>query len=182
MKLKGVIDEDFLNYKKIAMTLEFPYCSFKCDKECGQQVCQNSELAAAPSIEVDIDNLIVSYLHNPLTDAVVCQGLEPFDSWEDLYTFIDTFRKSCKHDIVIYTGYTKEELKMANVTIYQFAKNREGTPLVRIPTIHSPLTILKNYDNIIIKYGRYIPNQPSRYDSVLGVTLASDNQYAERIS
>lgn len=159
MKLKGVIDEDFLNYKKIAMTLEFPYCSFKCDKECGQQVCQNSELAAAPNIDVDIDDLIVSYLHNPLTDAVVCQGLEPFDSWEDLYKFIDTFRKSCKHDIVIYTGYTKEELEQSGY-----------------------LTKLKNYDNIILKMGRYIPNQPSRYDSILGVTLASDNQYAERIS
>jgi len=159
MILKGIIDEDFLNYKKIAMTLEFPYCSFKCDKECGQQVCQNSELAAAPNIDVDIDDLIVSYLHNPLTDAVVCQGLEPFDSWEDLYKFIDTFRKSCKHDIVIYTGYTKEELEQSGY-----------------------LTKLKNYDNIILKMGRYITNQPSCYDSVLGVTLASNNQYAERIN
>ena len=183
MKLKGVIDEDFLNYKKIAMTLEFPYCSFKCDKECGQQVCQNSELAAAPNIEVDIDDLIVSYLHNPLTDAVVCQGLEPFDSWEDLYKFIDTFRKSCKHDIVIYTGYTKKELENMGAYIFEYAYDHKNHPLTRLPIKHgSPLTILKNYDNIIIKYGRYIPNQPSRYDSVLDVTLASDNQYAERIS
>ena len=41
MILKGLIDEDFVNYKKPAMVLEFPYCSFKCDKECGRQVCQN---------------------------------------------------------------------------------------------------------------------------------------------
>ena len=175
MKLKGVIDEDFLNYKKIAMTLEFPYCSFKCDKECGQQVCQNSELATAPNIEVDIDDLIVSYLHNPLTDAIVCHGLEPFDSWEDLHNFIKTFRKSCNDDIVIYTGYTKEELENMKVYIFEHL-------LTKFIEQSSPLTILKNYDNIIIKYGRFIPNSQSRYDNILGVTLASQNQYAERIS
>lgn len=33
-----------------------------------------------------------------------------------------------------------------------------------------------------LKFGRYIPNQTPHYDSILGVNLASDNQYAERIS
>ena len=37
------------------------------------------------------------------------------------------------------------------------------------------------FTNIIIKFGRYIPNQKPHYDEVLGVNLASDNQYAERI-
>jgi hypothetical protein len=37
------------------------------------------------------------------------------------------------------------------------------------------------YKNVIIKYGRYIPNQTPHYDEVLGVNLASDNQYAERL-
>jgi hypothetical protein len=32
-----------------------------------------------------------------------------------------------------------------------------------------------------MKYGRYIPNNKGRFDKVLGVQLASDNQYAERI-
>jgi hypothetical protein len=36
--------------------------------------------------------------------------------------------------------------------------------------------------NIIIKYGRFIPNHQPHYDEILGVKLASDNQYAERIS
>ena len=52
MILKGLIDEDFINYKKPSMVLEFPYCTFKCDKECGRQVCQNSDLASAPNIEI----------------------------------------------------------------------------------------------------------------------------------
>ncbi len=38
MKVKGVIFEDTVNYKKISMTVMTPYCSFKCDKECGKPV------------------------------------------------------------------------------------------------------------------------------------------------
>ena len=161
MILKGIIDEDFVNYKKPAMVLEFPYCSFKCDKDCGRQVCQNSDLATAPAIKVNPVALAHRYVSNPITEAVVCQGLEPFDSSEDLLAFIPEIR--CNYlnhdDIVIYTGYTKEELVDSDT-----------------------LTKLKNYDNIIIKYGRFIPDQESRYDEVLGVNLASPNQYAERIS
>ena len=52
MKIKGIIDEDFINYKKPSMVIMCPSCTFKCDKENGAQVCQNSTLAAAPNIEV----------------------------------------------------------------------------------------------------------------------------------
>lgn len=40
---------------------------------------------------------------------------------------------------------------------------------------------LKPFKNIIIKFGRYIPNQTSHHDDVLGVTLASPNQKGELI-
>ena len=33
---------------------------------------------------------------------------------------------------------------------------------------------------IAIKYGRFIPNQETHFDSMLGVTLASPNQYAKK--
>ena len=36
--------------------------------------------------------------------------------------------------------------------------------------------------NIIIKYGRFIPHQEKHFDEILGVYLASDNQYGKRIS
>ena len=39
----------------------------------------------------------------------------------------------------------------------------------------------RKYKNIIVKFGRYVPNQPAHYDEVLGVYLASDNQYAEQL-
>ena len=38
------------------------------------------------------------------------------------------------------------------------------------------------FKNIIIKFGRYIPNQQAHYDDILGVNLASNNQYAIKIS
>ena len=159
MILKGLIDEDFVNYKKPAIVLEFPYCSFKCDKECGRQVCQNSGLATAPAVNIDIYELIIRYLQNPISEAIVCQGLEPFDSWDELKQFITAVRMKTKDDIVLYTGYTKEELEQKHY-----------------------LTFLKKYDNIYIKYGRFIPDQDSHYDEILGVKLASPNQYAERIN
>ena len=48
--------------------------------------------------------------------------------------------------------------------------------------IQDKIEWLKLYEPIIIKYGRFIPNQQPHYDETLGVMLASDNQYAERLS
>ena len=170
MILKGLIDEDFVNYKKPSMVLEFPYCTFKCDKECGRQVCQNSDLASAPNIEIPEYAIIKRYLNNPITEAIVMQGLEPLDSILTVINFIYLLRHeyNCHDDVVIYTGYTKEELSQA--------------PAMGIFIQIDILTKLKNYDNIIIKYGRFIPDCESHYDEILGVNLASPNQYAERIS
>lgn len=157
MIIKAIVDEDFSNYKKPSMLIGFPRCSWKCEIECGMRVCQNGVLATAKDIEVSVDEIINSYLNNKLTTAVVCGGLEPFDSWSDLLLFIEKFRLKSQDDIVIYTGYNKEE-------------------------ITDKIDILKRYPNIIVKFGRFIANQEKHYDEVLGVELASTNQYAEVIS
>ena len=157
MLIKGIIDEDFINYKKPCMVIEFPYCSFKCDKECGKQVCQNGALANSQNIDIERMNLINRYFKNDITQSVVMQGLEPFDSWDDLISFIFLFRCYTNDDIVIYTGYNLSELE-------------------------EKVELLSYFDNIIIKFGRCIPNKQSHYDNVLGVNLASDNQYAIKIS
>jgi hypothetical protein len=106
---------------------------------------------------VPVDKIVLSYLNNSITKALVCQGLEPFDSKEDLYQLIKFFRKYADDDIVIYTGYTEEELFLD----IEFLK--------------------RVYKNIIIKFGRFIPNSPSYYDEILGIFLASSNQYAKKI-
>ena len=85
MKIKGLISEDFVNYKKAAMTIMFPHCNgFKC----GAEYCQNSPLSKADDIEIDISDIVIKYLNNPITESVVMQGLEPFDSFTDLLSFI----------------------------------------------------------------------------------------------
>lgn len=158
MKVKGIIFEDFVNYKKPAMTIEFPICKdFKCDKECGQKVCQNSDLVNSPNEDISIIRIVKTYMENNITNAIVFQGLEPFDSKHDLYQLIKVFREYTKDDIVIYTGYTEKELD------YEIQ------------------VLKKLFKNIIIKFGRFIPNQPSYYDETLGVFLASSNQYAKKI-
>ena len=157
MIIKGIIDEDLINYKKPSMVIEFPHCDFKCDRECGRCICQNSALVAAADIEISISKLAYRYSINDITQAIVFQGLEPFDSWNDLISLIMEIRSTCNDDIVIYTGYNENEIK-------------------------SYIDFLSKFENIIIKFGRYIPDQESRYDEVLGVELASPNQYAKRIS
>lgn len=107
MKLKGIIDCDFTNYKEPVLTLEFPTCDFKCDKLNDCQVCQNSSLAAEPDIDILISKIWLLYKQNPLTKGFCFQGLEPFDSYE-IFDLIDTLRCYCDDPIIIYTGYNKE--------------------------------------------------------------------------
>lgn len=158
MKLINVIDEDFINYKTPVMSLLFPYCSMKCNKEAGREVCHNTHLND-PIIEVDIEKLCLRYIQNPISRGIVCYGKEPFDSRIDLFNFIHVFRNKYQLNdpIIIYTGYTEEE-------------------------IQKETQILKRFGNIIIKFGRYIPDMPSHFDRVLGVELASPNQYGKVIN
>lgn len=150
MKVIDVVDYDVANYKKASMFIIFPHCSFKC----GCKECQNYALAHCEHRLVSASKLVEMFNENPLTEAVVCGGLEPFDTWDDLQQFISTFRYWNADDIVIYTGYTEEELQ-------------------------DKLEWLSLYENIIVKFGRYIPNQEHHFDELLGVELVSPNQYAK---
>lgn len=157
MFVKDIIYEDFCNYKEPSMFIIFPRCSFKCNKENGGCVCQNISLTNEKDIYVTEDSIVKKFINNNITKAIVCGGLEPFDSWEDLKSLVKTARNYTGAKIVIYTGYYKDELQ-------------------------DKVLWLSKYKNIIIKYGRFIPNQKPHYDKVLGIDLVSDNQYAEVIS
>lgn len=157
MYVKDIIDVDFINYKLPSMIIAMPKCSFKCDKLSGKKVCQNSALVEQPDVFIDSNKLIQKYLKSS-AKAICFQGLEPFDSYKDVHEFISLLRSNqCFDDIVIYTGYIEDELK-------------------------NQIAYLRQYKNIIIKFGRFIPGQKPHYDPILGVNLASDNQYAKRIS
>lgn len=160
MKVKDIIVEDFVNYKLPSLFIATTSCDFKCCKEAHVpiSVCQNSSLCDS-EIKSFPNSVIYNYfITNPITKAIVVGGMEPVLQIEEIIDLIDLFRsKGDKSYFVIYTGYYPNEIK-------------------------NELTKLKQYDNIIVKFGRFIPNQPSRYDEILGVTLASNNQYAEVIS
>lgn len=156
MKIKNLIEEDFTNYKVCSMFIGFPTCTFKCEKDCGKCLCQNSSLTQAPTINVSVESIVNRYISNPLSKAIVCGGLEPFDSYEDLKELLINYREKTDDDFVIYTGYTQEELK-------------------------TEINELSNFKNVIVKFGRFIPDQASHYDDILGVNLASDNQYGVKL-
>lgn len=157
MRIIDIVDLDVSNYKEASMFIITCKCSFKCDIENGTKMCQNSHLANSPVIDMDDDKIVERFLNNPMTSAIVFGGLEPIDQLDELISLISKFRERTDADIVIYTGYTEEELQ----------------------NIIDKFTCFKN---IIIKYGRFRPNQIRHQDPVLGIGLISDNQYAKKIS
>ena len=160
MKIKGLNEYDICNYKLPSMFLISSYCDFKCCHEGGfpESVCQNEPMIKNTIVkEFDIDKLCDAYIKNDITKSIVFGGLEPLDQFVEILKFIKSFRQVSNDDIIIYTGYYKHE-------------------------IEKEIDQLKQYDNIIIKFGRYKPGYKPHYDSILGIELASDNQYGEKIS
>lgn len=161
-KTKGCVIEDFNNYKKPSLYLSNSICNgFKCNREDKSNICQNSELVKTPTKYLTLHYLINQYINNPITKSIVFSGLENFDEFNQMYYFIKILREEykCNDDIVIYTGFNKDE-------------------------IINEINILKEYSktgNIIIKYGRFNSKGKPRFDNILGIQLASENQYAERI-
>ena len=157
MRILGIERENLNHYKLPSLAVLFSSCSFKCDEECGERVCQNSTLAQSEILEVRPEEIVETYLNNCISSSLVCAGLEPFDTFNDLYSLVEAFRAKTNDPIIIYTGYYEAE-------------------------IFCELQTLKEFPNIIVKFGRYIPHQTPHHDDVLGVDLASNNQYAEQIS
>lgn len=158
--LKGVVMEDFVNYAKPSLFLITCKCDWKCCHEANIPitVCQNEPVVRQTTKEFLISSIYKAYIDNEITKAVVIGGLEPMLQFEEILSLLDYFRKqNCNDDFIIYTGYYKEEIK-------------------------KEIEQLKKYPNVILKYGRYKPNSVSYFDETLKITLASDNQYAERVS
>ncbi len=176
MRLLNVIDEDIVNYKKISMYIAFPNCSMKCNIDAGKNICQNSELLKSEVLNISGDELIKRYLGNRLSHAIVLGGLEPLDSYFDIVPFVAALRTKydCDDDIVVYTGYTEDELEGRTIFEYEYKDNISLQPIVM--NVYSEL---KKYKNVIVKFGRYKEGDKPHFDEVLGVNLASSNQYAK---
>lgn len=160
MRIKGIVAEDFVNYKSPAIFINTSFCDFKCCREqhLDTGVCQNAPLAQAPTQDVPDTVIYEKFASNPITKAVVIGGMEPLLQMDEVESLLSLFREKGDHSpFVIYTGYYPEE-------------------------VPEHLARLRRYGNVIAKFGRYIPGRPSRYDEVLGVTLSSDNQFGKIIS
>lgn len=161
MIIKTIVDEDFVNYKQPVMYIGTAICDGKCCIEAGipMSVCQNDGWRNRAPITISDDDIITRYLSNPITKAICFAGLEPFLQFEEMFKLISKLRKEyrCNDTVVIYTGYYKQE-------------------------IDKQIEILKQFENIVVKFGRFIPDSSTKFDEILGVVLASDNQYAEQIS
>ena len=160
MIVKLVKQDDFVQYKKPCVVVCFPNCTWKCCTEAGipTSVCQNQEMCELKDIDITPKDVYNLYKESLFAESICCSGLEPMLQFDDVLSLLKYFREhDCDADFVIYTGYYRHEIEDK---IEQLAK----------------------YKNVIVKFGRYVPNQARHYDEVLGVWLASDNQYAERIS
>ena len=157
IKLKGV-KEVFNDYKKTSLLLVTCDCDFKCEKEglCDVGTCQNLHLCNEPNIKIEIKKIINMFNDNFIVKSIVFGGLEPFLQFDEVYNFIKEFRKKNNEDVVIFTGYYPEELQ-------------------------NEIIKLKKFDNIIIKFGRFIQDSEPIYDELLGITLVSKTQFSKRI-
>lgn len=161
MRVRAIVTEDFTNYKYPALFIGCVRCDGKCctDGKFPPSVCINHVWHTTTIREEDDDELIRAYLSNPITHAVVFGLLEPILQFDEVVKFIAKLRLEylCNDDIVIYTGYREDE-------------------------IESEIELLSLFKNIVVKFGRFKLNNEKHFDDVLGVDLASDNQYAKRIS
>lgn len=146
------IRETFNDYKKSTLYLCGSICTLNCPD------CFHSHLKKEHPTTLSKEQLLEKYIIPTSAEAILFSGLNWFEQSEELYSLIKFIRDNhIQKDIVIYTGFEKS-------------------------VITQEIEKLKQFPNIIIKYGRYNENLPKRYDEVLGITLASSNQNAEKIS
>ena len=159
MKIKDIQDENFQDYKKTSMFIATCKCNWKCcfDAKIDVSMCQNSTTVRLPTIDIDDNKIVDRYVNNPITHAIVIGGLEPFDQFDELVNLIKKFREKTEDDIVVYTGFYRNE-------------------------VEDKIEVLSKFKNIIVKFGRFIPNKEKVFDGVLGVCLANEEQHAEKIS
>ena len=146
------IRETFIDYKKVGLYVSGTKCNLNC------KMCFNDNLKHSPTIKINPLSFVENYIiKNQIIESVIFSGLNWFDKFEDLVRLITCIRIYTNIEIVIYTGYKESELL-------------------------KEIEILKEYSNIIVKFGEYIPNDNSIFDETLGVSLSSSNQYAKKIS
>ena len=153
MRIKGLTDEDFVNYKYPSMFIAVGDCDWKCCIEGGfdTSVCHNSPLAHAPEYDIDISFIFNNYINNPITQAIVIGGLEPFTRFDDIYHLIEYFRNMGNSDpFIIYTGYYPNEI------FKEIPLNKLATVGIRVKTNKIKPNLKTELDKIVLDLWRLI--------------------------
>ena len=163
MRVRKLLTERFQDYKLPCMYLASCFCDWKCCPD-HPYICQNHPVAQMPVTDIPDDEILDQYVNNPITGAIVIAGLEPMLQVREVDNLIRrTVERGIHTTFVIYTGYTKDEVR--GIGFFDELKTTGFGKDVQV----------------VMKYGRYVPGQEPHFDEVLGVDLASDNQYAETI-
>ena len=105
ISLIDVKTDDTTDYKDTSLLLVFPTCKGKCEG------CQNWKLFNVKSKQYLLKSILDLYNSMETHKAIICAGLEPFDSFVELKSLFEEVLKLNKEtDFVIYTGYYKEEV------------------------------------------------------------------------
>jgi len=107
-------------------------------------------------VNIPDDTIVKRYVANDITKAIVIGGFEPFLQFDELYSLVRKFRENTNDDIIIYTGFYRRE-------------------------VEKEVKKLSEFDNVYIKFGRYVPNGKKHFDELLGIYLANEEQKAEKI-
>jgi uncharacterized radical SAM superfamily protein len=146
------IRETFVDYKKTGLYVSGSRCDLKCKE------CFNENLKHSPTIKINPIQFVEDYIiKNQVIESVIFSGLNWFDKFEDLIQLVNCIRVKSDIDIVIYTGYKESE-------------------------VLNEIDMLKENKNIIVKFGRFIPNQEPIWDELGGIYLANKGQYFKKIS
>ena len=107
MKLKQIIDESFGDYKTCSMLLIADKCTWKCEG------CQNRHLSQIPSQNFPDEEILERFCSNPLSEAIVIGGLEPFEQLDEIVIFIGAATKAgLDVPIVVYTGFELDDFDL----------------------------------------------------------------------
>lgn len=151
----GVLDyaEVFQDYKDSAILFSAIDCDWKCCREYGQSICQNQKMHGQREVILPFSRVLET-ICNSYTDAVIFGGLEPMLQADELVQCIEYLRQQgMSRPIIIYTGYYPHEINTDT--------------LIRLANCH-----------VIMKFGRYDPSYEPKFDDILGITLASGNQFS----
>ncbi len=81
-----------------------------CKKDCPGCISPEARNYSAGK-KLDVSSLFASLPEELIIDGLTISGGEPFDQLDELYQLVRMFNMRYGDDIVIFTGYTREELR-----------------------------------------------------------------------